>query len=730
MHFFRSYGAIFALLLIPQVAAVGAPTAVLAMSSTPTPAPSSADLAVGLAEASQEPGAWSAPAGSRLVVNWDGSVGARPIAIAYTPVTSGTTVVGPTLTNANSQAVSGGSLLLLRGSGLTVRGTTSAKHVSGVNGGGSAILPGPSGMQPGDLVVVYINTSNTMVAPAGWTLRHHDGQGSVWTQAFGAVPPNLSSWSTGGGGSGWTYTAVAFGATGSAPEVVAAGGGGAQTKAAVATGTVTRPAPVVTPATATAVPATATSTPATATPVPATATRVPSTATPLPSTPVPSPSTSSSLSAHDPLGEDRCHTTALPSVNVQTDFGARGDGTTDNHTAFANAIATGKVVRVPAGTYVVSQVNLSANQTVVLCGAGQGLTTLIEAASPSQTQAMFSQYDYSGGGHLAYLEIQNMTLDGNHAHVLRRPQGSSMMNYGIVTAMVRKLLIANDEIRNGYHGLRILDVADQTNGSAGEAIIRDNWFHSMALEAGYTGGTTHNIYIAKEWPSNSVVWVDRNVIEECGSGSGSSCTLPSTTPGQSAGGLLYSPDGSAAGGPPQQIFRIKDNTFRNLGMNMVGTEEPEGEIYLYQQADNAQIINNQFINSYYEALAVFSSNNVEIAYNTVTGNGVPVSASSGYDHMEYYAIGAFSRRTYFPTYISSSGWNIHDNTVENSTWYKTGICACFSTDSSGHGTGSHVSITNNTFVENLDEFSGAHTLPIDTSGAMNVTTSGNDTTRN
>jgi parallel beta-helix repeat protein len=165
-------------------------------------------------------------------------------------------------------------------------------------------------------------------------------------------------------------------------------------------------------------------------------------------------------------------------------------------------------------------------------------------------------------------------------------------------------------------------------------------------------------------------------------------------------------------------------------MNMVGTEEPEGEIYLYQQADGAQIINNQFINSYYEALVVFSSNNVEIAYNTVTGNGVPVSTSSGYGHMEYYAIGAFSRRTYFPTYISSTGWNIHDNTVESSTSYKTGICACFSTDSSGNGTGSNVSITNNTFINNLDEFSGTHTLPIDTAGAVNVTTSGNDTSRN
>jgi parallel beta-helix repeat protein len=461
----------------------------------------------------------------------------------------------------------------------------------------------------------------------------------------------------------------------------------------------------------------------------------PATATPVSSLSAPSPATSSTFntalhSSNDPRGEDRCHNTTLPSVNVKSDYGALGNGVANDSAAFKNAIATGKVVRVPAGRYVLSQINLSANQVVVLCGAGRGSTTLIEAPSPTQTQAMFSQFDYSGRAHLAYLEMQNMTLDGNKARVLRRPKGSSMTNYGILTVMVRKMLIANDEIRNGYHGLRILDVADQTSGAAGEAIIRDNWFHGMALEAGYTGGTTHNVYVSKNWPSHSIVWVDRNNIEECGSGTGSTCTLPSSTAGQSAGGLLYSPEGSAVGGPPQQVFRIKDNTFRNLGMNMVGTDEPEAEIYLYQQADNSQIIHNNVINSYYQGVAVFSSNNVEMAYNIVEGNGVAVPVSANYSHMEYYAINAFSRRTNYPTYVSSSGWNIHDNIVRNSTWYKNGVCVCFEVDSAGHGTGSNIKITNNTFTNNLDRYYSSHTQPIDIEHAVNVTESGNNTSAN
>ena len=210
---------------------------------TPTPLPAgiAPDLAVGFAEATQQPGSWSVSAGYTLVVNWDGSVGSRPLAIADALVGSGTSVTGPILTNANAQFASGGSLLLLRGSGLAVHGTTNAARVAGVNGGSSATVPTPVGMQAGDLVAVYINTPNTMVAPVGWTLQHHDGQGTVWTQAFSTVPGSLSSWSTGGGASGWTFAAVSIGASASTPQVVAAGGGGAQTSRVVSTGTVVRP---------------------------------------------------------------------------------------------------------------------------------------------------------------------------------------------------------------------------------------------------------------------------------------------------------------------------------------------------------------------------------------------------------------------------------------------------------------------------------------------------------
>jgi hypothetical protein len=223
------------------VAATSTPTPTATPTNTPAPTGAgTVEWAVGLAEAGQNSGTWSVPAPFQFAVNWNGSPGARPEAIVFASVTPGVTITGPTVTNAGSQNNSGGSLLLLQGSGLLLRGSTPGHHTSGVSGGTSATIPAPAGLAAGDLVLVYIDTPNTMTPPPGWTQQRHDGQGTVWSQTFTSVPPNLGTWST-TGGSGWDYTAAAFGASSGSPAIVATGGGGAQTTSAVATGSATPP---------------------------------------------------------------------------------------------------------------------------------------------------------------------------------------------------------------------------------------------------------------------------------------------------------------------------------------------------------------------------------------------------------------------------------------------------------------------------------------------------------
>jgi hypothetical protein len=260
----------------PVATATPTPTntpVVAAPTNTPTPtntpvATGTVEWAVGLAEAGVNPGAWTVPAPFQFAVNWNGSPGARPEAIVYAQVALGGTITGPIVTNASAQSNSGGSLLLLQGSGLLLRGSTPGHHTSGVAGGTSATIPAPVGLAAGDLVLVYIDTPNTMTPPTGWTQQRHDGQGTVWSRTFTTVPANLGTWST-TGGSGWDYSAAAFGASSGSPTIVGVGGGGAQTTNAVSTGSATPGGPVSTPTpTPTATPTNTPNPVATATPTP------------------------------------------------------------------------------------------------------------------------------------------------------------------------------------------------------------------------------------------------------------------------------------------------------------------------------------------------------------------------------------------------------------------------------------------------------------------------------
>ena len=434
--------------------------------------------------------------------------------------------------------------------------------------------------------------------------------------------------------------------------------------------------------------------------------------------------TNSNGNGNSSFDNSYCNTETLESVNVKSDFAAAGDGITDDADAFYDAIMTGKKVIVPAGIYILSQINLPDASTIILCGAGKGITTLRQKASQVNT-AMITSYGYSSPVDVDYMEIQNMTIDGNYPNVARREPGDR--NYGTIHVMVREMLVANCEFTQAYHALKILAVHEKADGTPGKAVIRDNWFHDMALEAPFYGGTTHAIYVAKNVPAQSTIWILRNNMEACGSGTGESCTLPSTTPGQSVVGILYSPDGP---NPPQQELIIKDNIFRNLGHNMAPIKEHTAAVYLYQQADKSKIIGNHFYNPYYKALAVFSSNNVEIAHNTVEGCGVFVNPNTGWNHVDYYAIAVHSRKTNFPTYVSSSGYDIHNNLIKNTSCFKHGISAAFEVDKLGNGTATDVSIRENVFINNINPYANTPMNPIDTMNTPGVVISGNDDSDN
>ncbi|MEM5014118.1 peptidase G2 autoproteolytic cleavage domain-containing protein [Niallia taxi] len=93
-----------------------------------------------------------------------------------------------------------------------------------------------------------------------------------------------------------------------------------------------------------------------------------------------------------------------------TDFGAVGDGITDDTDAFRKALGTGKVrVVVPAGIYVVR--GLKIPSWVELVGDGMGLTIIILHEETPASEWVITNQDYVNGNR--NISIKGMTLDWN-----------------------------------------------------------------------------------------------------------------------------------------------------------------------------------------------------------------------------------------------------------------------------------------------------------------------------
>lgn len=101
-------------------------------------------------------------------------------------------------------------------------------------------------------------------------------------------------------------------------------------------------------------------------------------------------------------------------VNAK-DHGAKGDGTTDDKAAIQaalNALTSGGVLLVPAGTYMLSG-SLSVKSNVTIQGQGKRATVLKFAAGVSSSTKMFVNSDQAGGN--TGIVIQHLTADGNRA---------------------------------------------------------------------------------------------------------------------------------------------------------------------------------------------------------------------------------------------------------------------------------------------------------------------------
>jgi polygalacturonase len=95
------------------------------------------------------------------------------------------------------------------------------------------------------------------------------------------------------------------------------------------------------------------------------------------------------------------------------DFGATGDGVTDDSDAFNNAIASSESVYVPAGTYILTTVELLANTHLYGDGAASILKQK-ETTAATWTRMLFAR-SASNSTYVENITIENLQLLGNSA---------------------------------------------------------------------------------------------------------------------------------------------------------------------------------------------------------------------------------------------------------------------------------------------------------------------------
>ncbi|MHB1669091.1 glycosyl hydrolase family 28-related protein [Thiomonas sp.] len=151
-----------------------------------------------------------------------------------------------------------------------------------------------------------------------------------------------------------------------------------------------------------------------------------------------------SIQATGPLG--------LP-VDVQRDFGAVGDGVTDDTEALISAFSNGGVIYLPPGTYLVASPLIVPNNTMIY-GAGRGLSTIQAADSFVGSSVVMSVGDVSN------LTIRDMSIDANNQSTegIKCPYISA----GTTDVTIRSCSVYNTGGSNN-NGIDVVEVSARVN---------------------------------------------------------------------------------------------------------------------------------------------------------------------------------------------------------------------------------------------------------------------------
>ena len=288
-------------------------------------------------------------------------------------------------------------------------------------------------------------------------------------------------------------------------------------------------------------------------------------------------------------------------VNVK-DFGAVGDGVTDDTAAIVLAASSGSRIYLPSGTYIFSNSTMPSEFDFI--GAGSGKTTILWKAASASSNMM----NLSGVVDVRFTDI---TIDSN-----RQNQTDSTGYYGAVGGTIgngSKIIFDRVEFKNG----RITDVVLVGPTGAGQFAIVE--FNQCQFYDGLVGTDTR---------AAQAVSVSEGIRL---SATGNTFRQPNSPASYGRGGLVMQrPGGSTSLSWGQ--FNASNNKFDNFGR---GTSADLGCIYVYSGSEATTILGNILTNSYGTAITV----KADCGPTSVVGNTINTSFGANSAAMAFYAQG-------------------------------------------------------------------------------------------
>lgn len=182
-------------------------------------------------------------------------------------------------------------------------------------------------------------------------------------------------------------------------------------------------------------------------------------------------------------------------TNVK-DYGAVGDGTTEDTIAFTNAIsaaiASSTPLHIPSGIYITNNFTLSSNLTII---GEDAITTSIKRKASSAVGSFITAPNQTN------IKIKNITIDGNKVNQTVYADNIFFDGCGEIILESIRLINANGQglyLRNGVNDTNgtysvLSKIVCDSNNYNGLAIVKDS--NIAITECVFTGNTQSGLYV-------------------------------------------------------------------------------------------------------------------------------------------------------------------------------------------------------------------------------------------